>query len=134
MVAILVLIATLHWYGNALSGVDIAPGTLLMGCGQAIIVNSFYRIGMREIHTSDAGAGSAILSTLQQAMLGLGPAAAGAIYLHLHHIHGNYAQAMSGFLVAEMLMMFLLAAATIYHRKLLHETEQVPEAVVVPAD
>lgn len=135
VIAILVLIVTLHWCGNNLTGLDIAPGTLLMGCGQAIIVNSFYRIGMREIQTSDAGAGSAILSTLQQAMLGLGPAAAGAIYLHLHHNnHGNYALAMSGFLVAEMLMMFLLAAATMYNRKLLHETEHVPEAVVVPAD
>ncbi len=135
VVAILVLIATLYGYGDALSGVAIAPGTLLMGCGQAIIVNSFYRIGMREIQTRDAGAGSAILSTLQQAMLGLGPAVAGAIYLHLHQInHGNYAQAMSGFLVAEMLMMFLLAAATMYHRKLLHETEPAPEGVVVPAE
>ena len=36
--------------------------------------NSFYRIGMRDIRACDAGAGSAILSTLQQATLGLGPA------------------------------------------------------------
>ncbi len=135
VVAILVMIATLHWCGNALGMWDIAPATLLMGFGQAIIVNSFYRIGMREIQTSDAGAGSAILSTLQQAMLGLGPAVAGAIYLHLHQRnHGNYAQAMSGFMVAELIMMLLLAAATLYNRKRLHETEHVPAAVAVAAE
>lgn len=52
----------------------LAPATGLVGYGQALIVNSFYRIGMRDIQPDDAGAASAILSTLQQAALGLGPA------------------------------------------------------------
>jgi hypothetical protein len=59
------------------------PATALIGYGQALIVNSFYRIGMRDISASDAGAGSAILSTLQQATLGLGPAILGSLFLTL---------------------------------------------------
>jgi len=38
---------------------------------------------MRDISASDAGAGSAILSTLQQATLGLGPAILGSLFLAL---------------------------------------------------
>ncbi|AUP76433.1 hypothetical protein CWS02_08025 [Enterobacter sp. EA-1] len=49
----------------------------------ALIVNSFYRIGMRDITASDAGAGSALLSTLQQATLGLGPALLGGLFCTL---------------------------------------------------
>jgi predicted MFS family arabinose efflux permease len=62
---------------------DAGPATALIGYGQALIVNSFYRIGMRDISASDAGAGSAILSTLQQATLGLGPAILGSLFLTL---------------------------------------------------
>jgi hypothetical protein len=61
----------------------LVPSTALIGYGQALIVNSFYRIGMRDISACDAGAGSAILSTLQQATLGLGPAILGSLFLPL---------------------------------------------------
>lgn len=58
--------------------------------GQALIVNSFYRIGMRDIQPDDAGAAGAILSTLQQAALGLGNHF-GAILLHgLQNHHELY--------------------------------------------
>jgi hypothetical protein len=53
------------------TALTLAPATGLVGYGQALIVNSFYRIGMRDIQPDDAGAASAILSTLQQAALGL---------------------------------------------------------------
>lgn len=89
-----------------------------MGVGQAVIVNAFYRIGMRDIATADAGAGSAILSTLQQATLGLGPALAGVLYQHLHHsTNGSYADAMIGFLIAEAGVMLLLALLTLIKRR-----------------
>ena len=114
---IVLLMATLAWQGNALTLWSIAPGSLLMGMGQAVIVNCFYRVGMRDIATRDAGAGSAILSTLQQACLGIGPAAAGALYQHLHqHLDGSYAHAMSGFLLAEALVMMALGLATLLKR------------------
>jgi hypothetical protein len=62
------------------TALTLAPATGLVGYGQALIVNSFYRIGMRDIQPDDAGAASAILSTLQQAAFG--PAIFGAILLH----------------------------------------------------
>ncbi|WP_029686042.1 MFS transporter [Tatumella saanichensis] len=112
------LIATLYWQQSQLTVFSIAPGTLLMGVGQAVIVNAFYRIGMRDIATADAGAGSAILSTLQQATLGLGPALAGVLYQHLHHsTNGSYADAMIGFLIAEAGVMLLLALLTLIKRR-----------------
>ncbi len=88
--------------------------TGLVGYGQALIVNSFYRMGMRDIGPDDAGAASAILSTLQQAALGLGPAIFGAILLHALQTHGgDYARAINVFLLVETAMMGILAAATL---------------------
>ncbi|MBS0856036.1 MULTISPECIES: MFS transporter [unclassified Tatumella] len=118
---VLVLMMTLWILGNSTGALAIAPGSILLGLGQAIIVNCFYRVGMRDIPASDAGAGSAILSTLQQAALGLGPAVAGAVYLHQYHQQGSYPQAMAGFLAAEALVMLILAAATLIKRKSLAE-------------
>lgn len=87
------------------------PSTALIGYGQALIVNSFYRIGMRDISASDAGAGSAILSTLQQATLGLGPAILGSLFLTLaQRGGGTYPQALIDFLAVEVAMMLLLGA------------------------
>ena len=67
---LLLLMATFGHFGAQTSSLAMVPSTALIGYGQALIVNSFYRIGMRDISASDAGAGSAILSTLQQATLG----------------------------------------------------------------
>lgn len=78
---LLLLMATFGHFGAQTSSLAMVPSTALIGYGQALIVNSFYRIGMRDISASDAGAGSAILSTLQQATLGLGPAILGSLFL-----------------------------------------------------
>ncbi|MDF5995781.1 MFS transporter [Pseudomonas aeruginosa] len=46
---------------------NLAPATLVIGFGQAFIVSSFFRIGLSEVPTAQAGAGSAMLATVQQA-------------------------------------------------------------------
>jgi hypothetical protein len=115
---LLALIATLQLSGRMVGALALAPSTALIGYGQALIVNSFYRIGMRDITTQDAGAGSALLSTLQQATFGLGPAALGSVFLYLvGQSHGNYSTALSGFLVTEVVMMLVLAAAAVSARQ-----------------
>ncbi|QJT81824.1 MFS transporter [Kosakonia sp. MUSA4] len=115
---LLALIATLQLSGRMVGVLALAPSTALIGYGQALIVNSFYRIGMRDITTQDAGAGSALLSTLQQATLGLGPAALGSVFLYLvGQSQGNYSIALSGFLVTEVVMMLVLAAAAVSARQ-----------------
>jgi MFS family permease len=111
---LLALIATFRIWGMENTALTLAPATGLVGYGQALIVNSFYRIGMRDIQPDDAGAASAILSTLQQAALGLGPAIFGAILLHaLQNHHGDYTQAVNIFLMVETAMMVVLALATL---------------------
>lgn len=114
---LLALMATFRLWGINNTALTLAPATGLVGYGQALIVNSFYRIGMRDIQPDDAGAASAILSTLQQAALGLGPAIFGAILLHaLQHHHGDYTQAINVFLAVETVMMIVLGLATLRMR------------------
>ncbi|MEG5868564.1 MFS transporter [Enterobacter hormaechei] len=117
LVGLVALIATFRHWGMQNTALTLAPATGLVGYGQALIVNSFYRIGMRDIQPDDAGSASAILSTLQQAALGLGPAIFGAILLHgLQNHHGDYTQAVNVFLMVETAMMGVLAVATLRMR------------------
>ncbi|MDI3361325.1 MFS transporter [Lelliottia sp. V89_10] len=121
---LLLLIATFWRFGQANTALTLAPATILIGYGQALIVNSFYRIGMRDISSCDAGAGSAILSTLQQATLGLGPAILGTLFLTFaRHNGGHYPQAMIGFLSIEVVMMLMLGGIALWLR---HRLEAGP--------
>ena len=125
VVGLFALMATLLLSDGVVGALALAPSTALIGYGQALIVNSFYRIGMRDIDARDAGAGSAILSTLQQATLGLGPAVLGGLFLHLlARTQGNYTGALSGMLAAEVVMMLVLATAAICGRQ--HLTQRCP--------
>lgn len=117
---LLALMATLYYLGTETGSLAIIPASLLIGYGQALIVNSFYRVGMRDITANDAGAGSAILSTLQQAAFGLGPAVLGALFLHLHQTNGgSYPLAMVGFLGAEVVLMLILGGIALTRRQVL---------------
>ncbi|MDH6633630.1 UNVERIFIED_ORG: MFS family permease [Lelliottia amnigena] len=121
---LLLLIATFWRFDQANTALTLAPATILIGYGQALIVNSFYRIGMRDISSCDAGAGSAILSTLQQATLGLGPAILGTLFLTFaRHNGGHYPQAMIGFLSIEVVMMLALGGIALWLR---HRLEAGP--------
>ncbi|ALR75891.1 MFS transporter [[Enterobacter] lignolyticus] len=121
---LILLIATFWYVGLNTGTLTLVPATLLVGYGQALIVNSFYRIGMRDIGPNDAGAGSAILSTLLQSALGLGPALLGSVFLALNR-HGGYIIAITGFLTLEVVMMLALAAAAIGFR---HHLGRCPAA------
>lgn len=117
---LVILMVTLYYLGTHAGALAIAPASLLIGYGQALIVNSFYRVGMRDITANDAGAASAILSTLQQATLGLGPAVLGALYLHLQHTNGgSYPLAMVGFLGVEVILMLILGGIALSRRQAL---------------
>lgn len=111
---LLLLMETFHHFGQSTTTLILIPSTALIGYGQALIVNCFYRVGMRDITANDAGAGSALLSTVQQATLGLGPAVFGSLLLVLmRNHHGSYTDAMIGFLGVEAVMMMLLAIIAI---------------------
>ena len=129
IVGLLLLCATFYRLATHTSTLALIPSTALIGYGQALIVNSFYRIGMRDISASDAGAGSAILSTLQQATLGLGPAILGSLFLTLaQRSGGDYPRALIDFLAVEVVMMLVLGAIALWLRRHLN----VRPAVATP--
>lgn len=58
---LLALSATFYVLGTKTTTLALVPSTALIGYGQALIVNSFYCIGMRDISANNVGAASAIL-------------------------------------------------------------------------
>lgn len=115
---LLILIIMLHILGSHTGMLALSIATSTICTGQAFIVNSFYRIGIRNIPAGDAGAGSAILSTILQASMGIGPVLPGGVFLYfLAGKHGNYPQAMTGFLTVEIIMMLTLMVVTLFYRR-----------------
>ncbi|WP_283149465.1 MFS transporter [Silvimonas soli] len=105
---------------------NLAPATLLMGFGQAFIVSCFFRIGLADVPAEQAGAGSAMLATLQQASFGLGSALLGAVFAQTLHYSGHYLDATLAGLGAEFcLMLILLLSAVARH----YRSRDLPVAV-----
>ncbi|MEN0615051.1 MFS transporter [Klebsiella indica] len=118
IIGLLLLSVTFYRFGIHTTTLCLIPSTALIGYGQALIVNTFYRIGMRDISANDAGAGSAILSTLQQATFGLGPALLGSLFLSFaRRSGGSYPLAFIDFLAVEMVMMVLLGIIALRFRR-----------------
>jgi predicted MFS family arabinose efflux permease len=101
---------------------NLAPATMIIGFGQAFIVGSFFRIGLNDVPSDQAGAGSAMLSTVQQASFGLGSALLGAVFAQTLRHSGHYLDAVLAGLTGEFgLMSILLTGAILYnnsHRRL----------------
>ncbi|ACS85529.1 MFS transporter [Musicola paradisiaca] len=113
MVGLVLLMATLAWRWP-ITIMLILPSTMMIGFGQAFIVSSFYRIGLSDVPLPLAGAGSALLSTIQQTSLGLGPILLGSVLVQaLHGNGGNFAQALIVTLVAEWGLMLVLVACAL---------------------
>jgi MFS family permease len=97
---------------------NLAPATMLIGFGQSFIVSCFFRIGLSDVPMEQAGAGSAMLSTLQQASFGLGSALLGSVFSQVLHYCGLYRNALLSGLASELcLMLILLGSAIAYHRR-----------------
>ncbi|NYH98782.1 MFS transporter [Cupriavidus plantarum] len=130
IVGMLALCYTLHHVWPHPDWMDLAPPTIVIGFGNALMVGCFYRIGLADIPADHAGAGSAMLATMQQASFGLGSALLGTVFAQVlhHHAAGNagtstfvpaaYLEATLAGLVAELaLIALLLAAAVRYHAR-----------------
>jgi hypothetical protein len=95
-----------------------APATFLVGFGQAFMVGSFFRISLSEVPSGQAGAGSGMLSTVQQASFGLGPAVFGAVLTQVLHLEaGNYLYAELAVLGVEIVLMAVLACVALALRR-----------------
>jgi predicted MFS family arabinose efflux permease len=114
MTGLLALMFTLREAWPHPTPLMLVPATVLIGFGQAFIVGCFFRIGLSEVPTEQAGAGSSMLSTVQQASLGLGPALLGAVLTQtLHLTGGNHLEAVLAALAAEFCLMLMLVALVI---------------------
>ncbi|NLS01365.1 MFS transporter [Rhizobium sp. P38BS-XIX] len=112
MVGLLLLIATLDVVWPHPGVINLIPASVLIGFGQALIVNCFYRLGLADVPHEHAGAGSAMLATMQQVSLGLGPAILGAVFAQVLQYSGHYqAAGMTAIAVEFGLMVILLASA-----------------------
>lgn len=116
MLGLLALIATLQYAWPNVGIVTLIPSTVLIGFGQSFIVSTFYRIGMTGVPHHQAGAGSAMLSTVQQSALGLGPMLLGSVFTQLY-LHGNHLSAITGTLIVEWVLMAVLVVLTSINRR-----------------
>ncbi len=116
MTGLLALIGTFEFAWPDVGIVTLIPATVLIGFGQSFIVSTFYRIGMGGVPHHQAGAGSAVLSTVQQSALGLGPMLLGGVFTRINQ-HGDHLTAISGTLLAELAMMGLLVVLTSLNRR-----------------
>lgn len=115
------MIFTLHSVWPHPDVLRMAPSMLLVGFGSAFMVGCYFRIGLAEVPREHAGAGSAMLSTVQQSTLALGPSSFGAILAHtLSATRGDYLTAIIWTLSVEVFLMLLLLVAAILYRS--HET------------
>ena len=116
MVGLIALIGTFQFAWPDVGVFTLMPATILIGFGQSFIVSTFYRIGMSGVPHHQAGAGSAVLSTVQQSALGLGPMLLGGVFTQIN-VHGNHLAAISGTLGVELLMMVTLVILTSLNRR-----------------
>ncbi|BFO07908.1 MFS transporter [Serratia rubidaea] len=92
---------------------NLIPATLLIGAGQALIVSGFFRIGLADVPVEHAGSGSALLATVQQTSLGLGPILLGTVLVQVLHVSpGDYLHALLAALALELLLMLALLLRT----------------------
>jgi predicted MFS family arabinose efflux permease len=116
MIGLLALMLTLKLVWPHPDAFHLIPATMLIGGGQALIVSCFFRIGLSDVPTEQAGAGSSMLSTVQQASFGLGSALLGAVLAQTLHFGGSYLHAAVAALSAEFFIMaILLGSAVFYH-------------------
>jgi MFS family permease len=110
---VLGVIATLHGLWPHPSVVSLMPATLFVGAGQALIVSCFYRISLEDVPAREAGAGSAMLTTVMQAAMGLGPALLGSLAAHVGQRSGSHLAAVSAALLLECAIMSALVACIV---------------------
>ncbi|ROR22565.1 putative MFS family arabinose efflux permease [Comamonas sp. BIGb0124] len=119
LAGLLLLVWTLHAVWPHPGAFNLAAATAVMGWGQALIVGSFWRLGLSDVPADGAGAGGAMLSTVQQAALGMGSALLGAIFAHALRGGQSYLEATVTALWVEFAVIAVLAMCVLaYHLQL----------------
>jgi hypothetical protein len=112
---LLILLWVLQQVWPAPNLLSLTIPSLFIGIGQAFIVGAFYRIGMSQIPPDQAGSGSAMLSTIQQASMGFGPALLGVVFSQSLLQGHDYQHAFNASVQLEMLLLGTLMAVSIWY-------------------
>jgi MFS family permease len=81
--------------GTSLAPLALAPGLLLAGVGQAMVMSPLIGVVLADVPAHEAGAASGLFSTLQQSALALGVAVYGTVFLELlPHVGAGRAYAL----------------------------------------
>jgi len=135
MTGLVLLIVTLALVWPQPDIINLIPSTVLIGFGQALIVNCFYRLGLADVPHEHAGAGSAMLATMQQVSLGLGPAVLGAVFAQVLQYSSHYQSAGITAIAVELGLMVILLAATLLRlarqRAPAQEATEIDEMLIV---
>jgi EmrB/QacA subfamily drug resistance transporter len=86
LVGLVLLIMELLATWPQVSILDLAPGLAVMGAGQGLIMSPLVRIVLSDVPVESAGAGSGVLTTMQQTSLALGVATIGSAFISLSPI------------------------------------------------
>ncbi len=98
-IGLLVLAVTVDIAGSGLSPWQLAPGLLLTGAGQAMVMSPLIGVVLADVPAHLAGAGSGLFSTLQQTALALGVAVFGSVFLGLLPRYGEGPAYLAGALL-----------------------------------
>lgn len=138
MTGLVLLIVTLKLVWPQPGALNLIPSTVLIGFGQALIVNCFYRLGLADVPHEHAGAGSAMLATMQQVSLGLGPAILGAVFAQVLQHSSFYLAAGVTAIAVELGLMTILLIATIVRlarqRPLSQDAGEIDDSLIVAPD
>ena len=93
----------------------LAPGMLVLGIGQGLIMSPIFGFVLSEVPPRKAGAGSGVLATTQQSSLALGVATLGSLYLTLA-APGNLGAGRAAAVILAVLVANALAVAAMSRR------------------
>ena len=117
MTGLVGLMLTLKWVWPHPGVLNLLPATVLIGVGQAFIVSCFFRIGLSDVPAEQAGAGSSMLSTIQQTAFGLGSALLGTVFAQSLRHFGNYLDGALAALIVEFALMLVLTLCAATYRQ-----------------
>ncbi|MCW2601007.1 MAG: putative transport protein [Frankiales bacterium] len=96
---LVVLATTVHSAGGTLTPLELAPGLLLAGAGQSLIMSPLVGVVLADVPPHAAGAGAGLFTTLQQAALALGVAVFGTVFLSFLPRYGEGTAYAAGALI-----------------------------------
>ena len=130
---VLLMLAAVARYGDALQGWQVAPGQAVAGLGMALVASTLVNVVLAQVPTTEAGAASELVNTAIQIGVAAGIALIGAILFSLLGNGDSFVTAATGslwvsagLLVASAALSFLLPSGRI-------EAEQHSRPAAEPA-